>query len=208
MSKVFHRVKVNKLVVPAEDLNSSDPSSQRQAPYRFLKDILERIDNVVKAEVEKSKPLMAQIATAFQLDEDELLEEDMIDELVADVSRFYNEVNNNQVNIQIIPIEPVKKAVKQIVKAYKDIQSISDSDDMLSILMAFSGDPIASLMVLTTLLTKVDEGIEKANNQIAFRLSQFGDSTLDADETNPYVDSLNAIDKAKALWEGGNDDEH
>ena len=98
--------------------------------------------------------------------------------------------------------------MKQIFKAYKDIQSVLDSDDMLSILMAFSGDPIASLMVLTTLLTKVDEGIEKANNQIAFRLSQFGDSTLDADETNPYVDSLNAIDKAKALWEGGNDDEH
>ena len=207
LSKVFHRVKVNKLIVPAEDLISTDPSSQRQAPYRFLKDILDRIDNVAKAEVEKSKPLMQMIANAFQLEEDELLEEDMIDELVTDVSRFYSEVNNNHINIQIISIDPVKKAAKQIVKAYKDIQSALDSDDTLSILMAFSGDPIASLMILTTLLAKLDEGIEKADSQIAFRLSQFGDSPLEADANNPYLDSLNAIDEAKALWEGGSDDE-
>ena len=73
--------------------------------------------------------------------------------------------------------------------------------------MAFSGDPIASLMILTTLLAKLDEGIEKADSQIAFRLSQFGDSPLEADANNPYLDSLNAIDEAKALWEGGSDDE-
>lgn len=207
LTKVFHRVKLNKLTIPAEDLLSTDPSSQRRAPYRFLKDILDRLDNVVKAEVAKAKPLMEQIAAAFQLDSDELLEEDMLTDLVADVSRFYTEINNNQINIQVYSIDPVKKSAKQIVKAYKDIRSVMDLEDPLMILMGFSGDPIASLLTLTALLDRLDEGIKKANAQIADRLSQLGDSPNGEADISPYAESLKEIDQAKALWEGGNDNE-
>lgn len=208
LAKVFHRIKLNRLVIPAEDLESSDLSSQRQAPYRFLKDIVDRLDNVVKAEVAKAKPLMEQIANAFQLESDELLEEEMLTDLVTDVGQFYKEINNNQINIPIYSAHSVKKAAKQIVKAYKDIQSVLDSNDPLTILMAFSGDPIASLQILTVLLDHLDEGINKANVLIAARLSQFGDSSYDGDENSPYADTIKDIDQAKALWEGGNEDEH
>ncbi|MEG0757796.1 MAG: ATP-binding protein [Raoultibacter sp.] len=207
LARVFRRIKLNKLVVPAEDLVSTDPSIQRQAPYRFLKDIFDRLDNIVKAEVGKANPLMKQISAAFQLKEDELLEQDMLTELVDDVNRFYTEINNNQINIPILLADPVKKAAKQIVKAYKDVQNVLDSDDSLSILMAFSGDPITLLQILTTFLSNLNEGVEKAKMLIAVRLSRFGDSSSDED-SSPYAKSLNEIDQAKALWEGGNNDVH
>lgn len=205
LAKVFHRIKLNKLAIPAEDLISTDPSSQRRAPYRFLKDILDRLDNVVKAEVAKAKPLMEQIAAAFQLDRGEFLEEDMLTDLVADVSKFYTEINNNQINIQVYSADPVKKSAKQIVKAYKDIQSVMDLDDPLMILMGFSRDPIASLLTLTALLDHLDEGIKKANAQIAAKLLRLGDFPNVEDDSSPYAESLREIDQAKALWEGGND---
>lgn len=102
LSSVFRKIKANKLVVPAEDLGLKDLSAQRQAPYRLLKDIIDRIDNVAQAEVAKAKPIMEQIATAFDLADDELLDEDMLADLVNDVTRFYNEVNVNHINIQVV----------------------------------------------------------------------------------------------------------
>ena len=207
LAKVFHQIKQNKLTVPADDLASTDPSSQRQAPYRFLKDILDRLENVVKAEKEKARPLMEQIASAFQLEEDEYLEEDMLADLVTDVNKFNTEINNNQINIQIHTADYVKKAAKQIVKAYKDVQSVMESEDPLMIIMAFSGDPIAPLLILTSLLNALDESISKANAQIDIRLMQLGDFLGGEEEYNPYTESLREIANAKTLWEGENDNE-
>lgn len=202
LSQVFHKIKINKLFIPQEDLISSDPSRQRQAPYRFLKDILDRLDSVVKAEVEKAKPLMEQIAMSFNLEPDELLDEDLLSDLITDVNRFFTEINNNQINIQVYSADSIKKSAKQIVKAYKDIYNVQKTDDTLSILMAFSGDPIASLLPLTALLSRLNESIEKANLQVASRLSLLGGMQNGTDDSSFYASSLTEIEHATSLWEG------
>jgi hypothetical protein len=208
LSVVFHKIKVNKLAVPADDLISTDLSSQRQAPYRFLKDIIDRLDNVVKAELEAAKPLMEKVKNAFRLDNDEFLDEEMLTELTADAASFYNEINNNQISVQFNSAGEVKKAAKKIVKAYTDISSVMGSNDALSVLMAFSGDPIASLKVLTTLLDQIDRGLETADKIIAERLRKFDDQSSSENAANPYADALIEIRDAKALWEGGIKNEH
>lgn len=207
LAALFHKIKVNKLTIPSEDLDSSDLSSQRQAPYRFLKDIIERLDNVTRAELAKAKPLIEQIAVSFQLD-DELIEEEMLTDLAVDVGKFYNEINNNQINVQVYSAETVKKAAKQIVKAYADISNVLDSNDPLTILMAFSGDPIVYLQVLSDLLDRLSDGVEKANSQIEARLSQFENSSQDLDDDTPYSEALKKIDQTIGLWEGGSDNEY
>lgn len=207
LSAVFHKIKANKLSIPAEDLVSNDLSTQRQVPYRFLKDIIDRLDSVVNAELLKVKPLMEQVSRAFQLDVDELLDEDLLLELVNESTRFYNAVNNNQINIQFYSPTDVKKAAKQIVKAYKDISGINGADDHLSVLMAFSGDPIASLQILTNFLNHLDKSLERANSLITERLSRFDDFSARENDNSPYAEAIGNIEKAKALWEGGNSDE-
>lgn len=203
LSSVFHKVKANKLAVPVEDLALKDISTQRQAPYRLLKDIIDRIGNVAQAEIAKAKPMMEQIATAFDLADDELLDEDMLADLVSDAAHFYNEVNVNQINIQVFSPDGVKKAAKQIVKAYKDISGVLTTNDPLTILMAFSGDPNAALQILTLLLNRLNADIEKANQLIENRLAPFADTSDDIQTDLPYFDCMDLITQARKLWEGG-----
>lgn len=202
LSSVFRKIKANKLAVPAEDLGLKDLSAQRQAPYRLLKDIIDRIDNVAQTEVAKAKPTMAQIATAFDLADDELLDEDMLADLVNDVTSFYNEVNVNHINIQVVSPDGVKKAAKQIVKAYKDISSVLTTSDSLTILMAFSGDPNAALQSLVSLLNRLDTDIKKANQLIESRLAPFTNTSDNSQADQPYSDCMHRITQARVLWEG------
>lgn len=203
ISTTFHKIKQNKLHVSDADLNTQDSAPQRQAPYVFLKTILDRVDNVANAEIEKAQPLMDQIAQAFQLDADEPLDEETLNELFNDANRFYAEANNNQINIPVTATDALKKAVKQTVKTYKDVQSVLDTDDTLSILMAFSSDPITLLQNLTAFLTQLSSSIQKANVQISSRIAQLTESE-DIDQLdNPYADALNEISEATELLEGG-----
>ena len=208
ISAVFRKIKQNKLHVADEDLSTQDSASQRQAPYTFLKTILDRVDHVAKAEIAKAQPLMDQIAQAFQLEADEPLEEENLNELFIDANRFYAEVNNNQINIPVVDTDTLKKTVKQTVKAYKDVQSALDADDTLSILMAFSSDPITLLQSLAAFLIQLTGSIQKANAQISSRIVQLTGSEDFDQLVNPYVDALNEIKEATELLEGGDQCDH
>ena len=200
-SRLLNKIKKNRLAIPSEDLNSNDISIQRQYPYRFLKDILERLDSVVEAEIELAKPLIEKIKNAFLLD-DELLDEDMLDDLSDNITRFYNEANNNKIGIHFNSANDIKNNAKKIVKAYKQICDVLDSKDNLSVLMAFSDDPISSLRILTVLLDKLNEGLENANAIIANRLSQLNLQSSTENVKSPYVNALEEIRSVKSLWKG------
>ena len=125
-------------------------------------------------------------------DDDEVEEED-IDALLIKVNQFYKEIDETQINIKAVAIDGVKKAIKQIAKAIGDITRVLDEDDPLTILMAFSGDPVGVIQPLIELIKQVEKDISEANKQISSRKSLLGNSETDEESGTHYKIELSVI---------------
>lgn len=200
LMKAFHKVKSSKLLVPEEDLQISDSVKRRRDSFIYLKDILDRIDSVARAELNKGKALIENIQQ--KLDWDDIDDNDVID-LANQVKAFYQEANDAHVNIQVISTDAIKRAAKQISKAYNDICSILDEESSLQILMTFSTDPIATLKPLVELLERLEADLIKADADVAKRMEPFLDEQGNIASNEHYADELNRISCCLADINGG-----
>ena len=90
-------------------------------------------------------------------------------------------------------MDGIKKAIKQIAKAIGDITRALDEDDPLTILMAFSGDPVGVIQPLIELIKQVEKDISEANKQISSRKSLLGNSETDEESGTHYKTELSVI---------------
>ena len=167
LSKVFNKVKKNHLVISEEEKQSDDNVKLRKDAYVFLNDIEERMDSVAKAELELGREKLEKIFDAFG--DDEIGEEELA-EFVDRAKRFFEEANKTQINVKECRLEGEKK-LPTLAKAISDISSVLDEKDPLTILMAFSGDPIATIKPLLEFIDNLENEILKAKNQIASKKS-------------------------------------
>jgi hypothetical protein len=167
LSKVFNKVKKNHLVISEEEKQSDDKVKLRKDAYVFLNDIEERMDSVAKAELELGREKLEKIFDAFG--DDEIGEEELA-EFVDRAKRFFEEANKTQINVKECRLEGEKK-LPTLAKAISDISSVLDEKDPLTILMAFSGDPIATIKPLLEFIHNLENEILKAKNQIASKKS-------------------------------------
>lgn len=200
LMKAFHKVKVSKLIVPEEDLQYADSVKRRRDSFEYLKIILDRVEAVASTELSKAKTIIDKVKS--HLDWEEIEEDDIID-LASQAKVFYQEVNNAQINIQVYSTESVTKGAKQIAKAYNDICSVLEEKDALSILMAFSTDPMAKLKPLVELLDRLDADIEKVDVFVTKRMEPFVNANGNIESDNPYAEELTLISKCIAEIEGG-----
>lgn len=191
LSKTVRKVKINKLQIPEEEIPADDKVKLRKDTYSFLADITSRIDNVAKAELASAKKTIQPIYDCF--DDDDIEEED-IEALLDKISAFYKEIDETQINIRTMPIDGVKRGAKQIAKAIGDIGNVLDESDPLTILMAFSGDPIGALHPLLTLINQVSADIEEADKQIGIRKNNLGVTDSEEDNDILYKEEITMID--------------
>ena len=190
LSKTIRKVKTRKLRIPADELQINDKVKLRQDTYSFLVDITSRIDKVARAEIDTAKKAIQPIHDCF----DDVVEEEDINKFLTMVSQFYREINNTQINIKTASTVGVKRAVKQIAKAISDITRVLDEDDPLTVIMAFSGDPIGTIQPLLALIKQVTADITEAERQIANRKSNLGVSESGEEEENHYREELSVIE--------------
>ena len=69
-----------------------------------------------------------------------------------------------------------------------------DEDDSLTVLMAFSGDPIGVIQPLLTLINQVSSDINEAEKQIAIRKNNLGSSGSVEEDENHYREELMVIE--------------
>lgn len=200
LSKAFHKVKVSKLVVPVEDAALSEPVKQRLDPYKHLKEVLERVGSVAAAELTKSHTLLELIQTMLEWD-DEIDEDDVID-LVTDAKKFYQEINDSKINVQVYPTDEVKKRAKAIAKAYNDIAGIQGEKNTLNILMTFASDPIGVLQPLVDLLNRLKADIDKVDVVVEKRMQQFTGENGELMESISYANELAIISACIAVTGG------
>lgn len=198
LSKVVRKVKANKLKIPENEIQSDDKVKLRKDTYSFYVDITNRVDKVAKAEIAAAKKAICPIYECF--DDDDIEEED-IEILLRKIIEFYKEIDNTQINVKTVSINGVKKAIKQIAKAIKDINNVLDTEDTLSILMAFSGDPIGMLQPLLTLINQVSADIMGVDKQITIRKNKLGAVGLEEENDDLYKDEIATIGEDIALLE-------
>jgi len=208
-SRAVRKVKTNKLQIPENEIQSDDKVKLRKDTYSFLTDITSRVDHVAKAEITAAKKAIQPIFDCF--DDDDIEEED-IDVLLTKINAFYKEIDETQINIKTVATDTVKKAVKQVAKAIGDIRDVLDEDDPLTIIMAFSGDPIGTIQSLLKLINQVTTDVSEADKQIGIRKNNLGSSGSEEGSNNLYKEEMAIIDGdialMKELYGDGYDDRY
>lgn len=200
------RLKNKKLQIPEEKLNLEDPVKLRRDVYAKAKDVMDRVDKVAQKELEKAYLILQDIYECYGCDE---IEEDDINDFVETTGRFYAEANNSRINIQAITqqIDAVKKTAKQIAKAIRLVEDAREATDALTILLAFSGDPISRLIPFQELLKRVKSTAQTVQTKVAERMAALGETDSAISATDRYYAENMVISKWKEFLERGEDDE-
>lgn len=196
LAKTIRKVKTSRLQIPEEELQTDDRVKLRKDTYSFLMDITNRIDRVARAEIETAKKAIQPIYDSF---DDDNVEEDDISAFLTKVNQFYKEIDDTQINIKTVSTDAVKKGIKSIAKAIGDITRAMDEDDSLTVLMAFSGDPIGAIQPLLTLISQVSSDIIETEKQIVNRKNKPGLSDSDEVDRNHYTEELAMIESDLTL---------
>ena len=200
------RLKNKKLQIPEEKLNLEDPVKLRRDVYAKAKDIMDRVDKVAQKELEKAHLILQDIYECYGCDE---IEEDDITDFVETTGQFYAEANNSRINIQAITqqIDAIKKTAKQIAKAIRLVEDAREATDALTILLAFSGDPISRLIPFQELLKRVKSTAQTVQTKVAERMAALGETDSAISATDRYYAENVVISKWKEFLERGEDDE-
>ena len=164
----------------------------------FLNDIEERIESVAKSELENGKAKLQRIYDAFG---DNEIGEDELTEFISRVKKFYEEANKAQVNVKEISLDGIKK-VSILEKAISDIAAVLDEDDPLTIIMAFSGDPVTTINRLINVIDALETEIAKAKTIIANKKAALGPDGEDSADNNRYSAELVSINQSRQKIEG------
>lgn len=189
ISRAFSKVKRNKLTIEDAEKQSDDRIKQRRDAYDLLEDIEKRINDVAQAELSIGREKVQRIFDAFGDDE---IGEEEISEFISRIKKFYDAANKAQVNVKEISLDAIKK-VSSIEKAISDIAAVLNEDDPLTILMAFSGDPVTTIKPLIDVIDSIEAEMSKAKTQIASKLATLGDDGSDLDEGNRYDEEMKSI---------------
>lgn len=198
LSKVFGKVKKSRLIIEPKEKQNDDRIKQRRDAYTFLNDIEERIESVAKSELENGKVKLQRIYDAFG---DNEIGEDELTEFISRVKKFYEEANKAQVNVKEISLDGIKK-VSILEKAISDIAAVLEEDDPLTIIMAFSGDPVTIIKPLINIIDALEIEIAKANTIIANKKAALGPDGEESIDNNRYSAELESINKSRQKIEG------
>ena len=198
LSKVFGKVKKRRLIIEPEEKQNDDRIKQRRDAYTFFNDIEERIESVARSELENGKAKLQRIYDAFG---DNEIGEDELTEFISRVKKFYEEANKAQINVKEISLDGIKK-VSILEKAISDIAAVLDEDDPLTIIMAFSGDPVTTIKPLIDIIDTIETEIAKANALIANKKAALGPDGVESVDNNRYSAELESINKSRQKIEG------
>ncbi len=197
ISKVFSKVKRNKLTIENDDRQADDRIKQRRDAYTLLSDIEERIGSVAQAELLIGREKVQRIFDAFGDDE---IGEDEIAEFISRTKKFYEAANNAQVNIKEVSFDGLKKAAS-IEKAISDIAAVLDENDPLTIIMAFAGDPVSVIKPFIEVIDAVEAELNKAKSQIASKLEIIGLDVDSGTQNDRYTKEVKCILSCKETLE-------
>ena len=166
-------VKNEKLTVESSVLDLVDPVKPRRDAREYLRMILERLDTVREAELEKAAEIMKTIEDHFGTTD---VDDEDIEDMVEKVVEFYRTAEDGKLPGKYDQelFDEVKKYSTSTSKAIKEIVIAQKTTSALECILAFSQDPIRKVEKLDQLLKKVVTDIAKIQVELDVRKARLG----------------------------------
>ena len=100
----------------------------------------------------------------------------------------------------LLSLDGIKK-VSILEKAISDISAVLDEKDSLTIIMAFSSDPISTIKPLIEIIEGLEGEVAKANTIIATKKVTLGTDDNDVNDSNRYSFELDSLSDSKEKLE-------
>lgn len=185
-----------------DELQLDDPVKKRRIYSEHLKKLLDRIESVVKDEV---NALSAQIEKLKQfIDLEELEEASDIEDLVKQISKFYGQAQTSHVGISVhydaSKINSCKKNSGQILSSIKNAQQIIDTKEPVEALIRLSRDPMHGLKTFVELLAIAGADVEKADHECELRMSD-KNTGYDSGISEAFQNETNKVEECRSIIE-------
>ncbi|MFI3212846.1 MAG: ATP-binding protein [Eubacteriales bacterium] len=166
-------VKNEKLIVESSVLDLVDPVKPRRDARDYLRTILDRLDKIQDAELEKASEMMKTIQENFATTD---IDDEDIEDMVEKIVEFYQTAESDKLPGKYDQdlFDEVKKYSTSTSKAIKEIVAAQKTTNALDCILAFSQDPIRKVEKLDTLLKKVIVDINKIQAELDVRKSKLG----------------------------------
>lgn len=153
------------------DLNDTEKAvKDKREVFELTQRVLAKVKKVVEEETTLAHKTAVDILSFFEnIDMEDELEASDIRDLINDIQEFYQKCFAVGINISIIEdakLKKIKESASNIAKAMCILQKDFSDEDDISILYAFSSNPIGAVLPFLEILKKADKDIDTAYGQM------------------------------------------
>lgn len=199
-NKAVRKVINTGLIYEESDLQLDDPVRKRRLVSEHLKYILDRINAVVDEEKRIIDEKIRSINQIINIDD--IKDEDDIKDIISDIKKFYNQAQLSHVSVAIhydaTLIKSCNKSASSILSALRTANQIAETSNVQELLLQFSKDPALRLSEFVKLISLANTDVEKANQEIANRMSGYATSDGDTD-AGEYIAEKQNIQTCKDI---------
>lgn len=158
-------------VLNESDLNDTEKSvKDKREVFELTQKVFAKVNKVVEEETALAHKTAVDILSFFEnIDIEDELEASDIRDLINDIQGFYQKCFAVGINISIIEEEKLKKlkdSASDIAKAMCALQKDYSDEDDISVLYAFSSNPIGVVFPFLEMLRKANKDIDTAYEQM------------------------------------------
>lgn len=158
-------------VLDESDLNDTEKAvKDKREVFELTQKILAKVKKVVEEETDLAHKTATEILSFFEnIDMEDELEASDIRDLVNDIQGFYQKCFAVGINISIIEeakLKKIKDSASDIAKAMCILQKEYSDEEDISIMYAFSSNPIGVVLPFLEMLKKANKDIDTAYEQM------------------------------------------
>lgn len=158
-------------VLNDNELNDTEKAvKDKRELFELTQKVLAKIHRVVEEESTLARKTAMEILNYFEnIDMEDELEASDIRDLINEIQGFYQKCFAVGINISIIDdvkIKKIKETASEIEKAMNILQSDYSDEDDISVLYAFSSNPIGTVLPFLEMLQKANIDIDTAYEQM------------------------------------------
>lgn len=158
-------------VLDENDINDTEKAvKDKREIFELTQKVLAKVHRVVEEESILARKTAMEILNYFEnIDMEDELEASDIRDLINEIQGFYQKcfaVGINISSIDDIKTKKIKESASDIAKAMNILQKDYSGEDDISVLYAFSSNPIGTVLPFLKMLQKANEDIDTAREQM------------------------------------------
>ena len=158
-------------VLDESELNETENAvKDKREVFELTQKVLTKVKRVVKEETDLALTTALDILSFFEnIDIEDELEASDIRDLINDIQGFYQRCFAGGINISIaddVKLKKLKESASDIARAMNILQKDYSDEDDISVLYAFSSNPIGVVLPFLEILRKANKDIDTAYEQM------------------------------------------